>query len=245
MKIERKAAAAAEHKSIGLAELEIKFADGGDVKEMMFSGYGAVFGNVDSYGDVIQAGAFAETLAAAEKTGIYPAMLMQHGGWGMGADDMTPVGIWTSLSEDKKGLKAEGKLADTPRGREAYALLKMQPRPAITGLSIGYIPKEWVTRVKAEDPRRTLTKVDLLEISMVTFPANGKARVTGVKSAADLTERDFERLMQDAGLSRSEARVVINQGFKHLKAMQDAGSSDLSELAAAMKRNTELLLQHT
>jgi len=228
-----------ERKSFTLSE--VKFAEG-EAKEMTFSGYGAVFGNVDSYGDVIQAGAFADTLAEAEKSGQFPAMLMQHGGWGMGADDMTPVGIWPSLSEDKKGLKVEGKLADTPRGREAYSLMKMTPRPAITGLSIGYIPKEWVTRVKAEDPRRTLTKVDLLEISLVTFPANGKARVTNVKSAVgDFSERDFERLMQDAGLSRKEARIVMDQGFRHLKAMQDAGSEELCELAAAIKRNTQLI----
>jgi HK97 family phage prohead protease len=226
-----------ERKAFDLTE--VKFADG-ETKEMTFTGYGAIFGNVDSYGDVIQAGAFADTLALAEKSGQYPAMLMQHGGWGMGADDMTPIGIWPVLSEDKKGLKVEGKLADTPRGREAYELLKMTPRPAITGLSIGYIPKEWVTRVKAEDPRRTLTKVDLMEISLVTFPANGKARVTSVKSAAGFSERDFERLMQDAGLSRKEARICMDQGFRHLKAMQDAGSGELDELAAAIKRNTQI-----
>jgi phage head maturation protease len=45
-------------------------------------------------------------------------MLLQHGGMGITADDMTPVGIWTSLSEDGHGLKVEGKLADTQRGRE-------------------------------------------------------------------------------------------------------------------------------
>jgi hypothetical protein len=168
-------------------------------------------------------------------------MLMQHGGWGIGADDMTPIGIWTGLSEDGKGLMVEGKLADTPRGREAYALLKMSPRPAIDGLSIGYIAKEFSQRSKPEEPRRTLKKVDLMEISLVTFPANGKARVASVKSGADFSERDFEQLMQDAGLSRKEARIVMNQGFRHLKAMQDAGSDELDELAAAIKRNTDFL----
>jgi len=56
-----------------------------------------------------------------------------------------------------------------------------------------------------------------------------------VKSG-DFTERDFERwLMQDAGLTRSESRIVINQGFKSLIAMQDAGSSELAELAEHLK----------
>lgn len=214
---------------------EVKFAGSDKVDEMTFSGYGAVFGNVDSYGDVIQPGAFADTLSNAQKTSQFPAMLMQHGGFGLGADDMTPVGIWTSLSEDGHGLKVEGKLADTPRGVEAYKLLKMTPRPAITGLSIGYIAKEWSQRSKPEEPRRTLKKVDLLEVSLVTFPANPKARIQSVKSAG-FTERDFEQLMRDAGLTRTEALVVINQGFKSFLAMRDAGSEELAELAESVRR---------
>jgi phage head maturation protease len=47
------------------------------------------------------------------------------------------------MHEDSKGLVVEGKLAPTPRGQELYALMKMQPRPAINGLSIGYVAKEW------------------------------------------------------------------------------------------------------
>lgn len=167
-------------------------------------------------------------------------MLLQHGGWGITAADMMPVGVWDTLTEDTKGLASEGILAPIQRGIEAYTLMKMQPRPAITGLSIGYIAKKYTVGTKPEEPRRLLHEVDLVEISLVTFPANGKARVTSVKSA-DFTERDFERLMQDAGLSRSEARVVINHGFKHLKATQDAGSLELQELAAAIERNTALL----
>lgn len=229
--------------AFGLKEVKFDAAGAdGTATDMLFSGYGAVFGNVDSYGDVIQPGAFADTLAAAQKSGVFPSMLLQHGGWGMGADDMTPIGVWTSLSEDGHGLKIEGKLADTPRGREAYTLLKMTPRPAITGLSIGYIPKEWAQRSKPEEPRRTLKKVDLLEVSLVTFPANDKARISQVKSGGGAySEREFEQLMQDAGLSRKEARVILTHGFRHLKAMQDAGSEELDELAQAIKRNTSLI----
>ena len=219
---------------------EIKFAEG-DTQAMEFSGYGAVFGNVDAYGDVIQPGAFADTLAAARKSGIWPAMLSQHGGWGMSAQDMTPVGVWTDLAEDGIGLKATGVLADTPRGKELHTLMKMQPRPAIDGLSIGYIPKEWTARSKPEEPRRTLKKVDLIEISPVTFPANGKARVTSVKSLFE-TERDIEAWLQrDAGLSRKEAQIVISRGFKALLDSRDAVGGELGELAEALKRSTQAL----
>lgn len=165
-------------------------------------------------------------------------MLSQHGAWGMTSEDLTPVGAWLELAEDGHGLAIEGQLAETPRGSELYTLMKMKPRAAINGLSIGYIAKEWEERTKPNEPRRRLKRIDVVEVSPVTFPANRKARVGTVKSGG-FTERDFERLlMQDAGLSRSEARVVINSGFKSLLAMQDAGesgSTELDEIAAALK----------
>ncbi|MBK8916480.1 MAG: HK97 family phage prohead protease [Phycisphaerales bacterium] len=207
-------------------------------KTMHFSGYGAVFGNVDAYGDVIQKGAFARTIHEAKSSGRWPAMLSQHGAWGMTAQDLTPVGVWSDLSEDDVGLKVEGDLAPTSRGQELHTLMKMKPRPAIDGLSIGFIPIKWRSRSKPEEPRRTLEEIKLMEISPVTFPANGLARVSDVKSAGGWTEREFERwLMQDAGLTRSEARVVLTSGFKALQAMQDAGGEVLDEVTALLRRN--------
>ena len=215
---------------------ELKFAADEGAQAMSFTGYGAVFGNVDSYGDVIEAGAFSKFLADVKSGNQpWPAMLSQHGGWQMSAEDMTPIGVWTDFAEDGHGLKVTGQLADTPRGLEMYKLMKMSPRPAIDGMSIGYIAKEWEPRSKPEDPKRKLKRIDLIEVSIVTRPANGKARVESVKH--DWTERDFERLLtRDAGLSRSEALVVINQGFKSLIAMRDAGSAELAELYEAVKR---------
>lgn len=214
---------------------ELKFAADEGAQAMSFTGYGAVFGNVDSYGDVIEAGAFSKFLADVKAGNQpWPAMLSQHGGWQMSAEDMTPIGVWTDFAEDGHGLKVTGQLADTPRGLEMYKLMKMSPRPAIDGMSIGYIAKEWEPRSKPEDPKRKLKRIDLIEVSIVTRPANGKARVESVKN--DWTERDFERLLtRDAGLSRSDALVVINHGFKSLIAMRDAGSSELAELAQALK----------
>lgn len=215
---------------------ELKFAADDGAQAMSFTGYGAVFGNVDSYGDVIEAGAFSKFLADVKSGNQpWPAMLSQHGGWQLSAEDITPIGVWTDFAEDGHGLKVTGQLADTPRGLEMYKLMKMSPRPAIDGMSIGYIAKEWEPRSKPEDPKRKLKRIDLIEVSIVTRPANGKARVESVKN--DWTERDFERLLtRDAGLSRSDALVVINQGFKSLIAMRDAGSAELAELYEAVKR---------
>lgn len=216
---------------------EWKFA--GDVAAMEFSGYGAVFNNIDSYGDVIAPGAFAETLREAKGNGIWPAMLLQHGGGLLGgsAEDMTPIGIWTALEEDTTGLKVVGKLADTQRGRDLYTLMKMQPRSAINGLSIGYSVKEYTPRTSPEEPRRKLTKLKLFEVSPVTFPANAKARVSDVKNAAP---SEIEKLLRDAGLSSREAKALMAQGFGGLKALRDAGD-ETEELAAIIGRNIATL----
>lgn len=222
--------------------IEIKFA-GDPADEMTFSGYGAVFGNTDAGGDVIKKGAFAQTIQEAKSSGVWPAMLEQHGDFFNGGS-MTPVGVWTDLSEDDTGLAVQGKFAPTPRGQELYALAKMTPRPALTGLSIGYIPVKWSINDKADGkttPRRTLEQIKLMEISLVTFPMNGKARVRNVKSE-DFTERDFEQMLtRDAGFTRSEARVIINQGFKTLSAMRDAGSSELSDIALLLQKNIQIM----
>lgn len=228
---------AIERASFGLQQIKLA---GSDAEGMTFTGYGAVFGNVDAYGDVILPGAFADTLAAAQKSGLWPAMLLQHGGWGMGAEDMTPIGIWTSLAEDGHGLKVEGKFADTLRGREAYALLKMQPRPAIDGLSIGYIPKDFSQRTKPEEPRRTLKKVELLEVSLVTFPANGKARISSVKSLEEIVSlRDAETYLREAGgFSKSEAVALVAR----IKAATGRSESDDVAGAEAFQAATERIL---
>jgi len=96
-----------------------------------------------------------------------------------------------------------------------------------------------------------LKKIDLWEISVVTFPMQPGARVTAVKSGvfADgraLTEREFERfLTRDAGLKRSEALALMRDGFKSLAAMRDAGGipPEPEDEAALMRRVARKLFE--
>lgn len=185
--------------------LECKLASVDDAT-MTFSGYGAVFGNVDSYGDVIAPGAFAETLAQHKSAGSAPLMFLNHDAFGS-----LPIGKWTDMNEDSFGLKVTGELLDTSMGRDTYTALKAG---ALNGLSIGFRPIEWAQRSKPEDPKRTLKKVDLVEVSVVTLPANEKARVQAVKNFAEddnMTLRDLETLLRECGLSRSQAERVASQ----------------------------------
>lgn len=175
-----------------------------------FEGYGSVFGVKDSYDEIVAPGAFAESLAAHKAAGTLPALLWQH-------RSGEPIGVYTAMEEDAIGLKLVGQLAlKTQRGAEAYELLKMG---AISGLSIGFM-----TREDAFDRLtgiRTLKKVDLWETSLVTFPSNPAARVQGVKS--ELTIRDAERALRDAGFSQTEAKAIVSAGFKTLP-QRDADS---------------------
>jgi hypothetical protein len=143
-----------------------------------FIGHGSTFGNVDSYGDTVAKGAFTKTIADC-KSGAspWPSMMLNHAG--------QPIGAWLDFSEDTKGLRMQGKLADTEAGNTVYELLKMKPRAALSGLSIGYVAKDSVLHKKGQGPGgalRTLKAVDLKEISVVTFPADGYARISSVKA---------------------------------------------------------------
>ena len=190
-------------------------------------GYGSVFGVRDSYDDVIASGAFKGTLAGHADAGTMPAMLWQH-------DPSQPIGIWTEMREDAKGLFIKGQLAlQTRQGAEAYALLKLG---ALTGLSIGFIAKQW--GYDRETDVRTLTEIDLWEVSMVTFPANEKARITGVKSSSDLaTPKDAERILRDAGFSKSEATAYVSRVMR----MGEERSDSVDSTAKALKAANRLL----
>jgi hypothetical protein len=155
----------------------------------IITGYGSVFGNVDSDGDIVAKGAFVQTIADV-KSGAsqWPAMLLQHGG--KSAASQMPIGIWTSIDEDDKGLRLTGKLANTKNGREALALLKMKPWPALNGLSIGYRTKDYELHHGSgpNGAKRTLKQVDLVEVSLVTTPADRFARVTSIKARSEEDE---------------------------------------------------------
>lgn len=223
---------------IFFAPLEVKFAaDEGKAGE--FEGYGAVFGNVDSYGDVIQRGAFKETLAEWEDKKTLPPMLVQHGGWMMTDMDALPIGKWEAMSEDRTGLHVKGRLInlDTERGKTIYGAMK---EGVLDGMSIGYRAKEFAIGTKPDEPRRTLKKIDLFEVSVVTFPANGKARVAAVKAANRVkTIREFEDFLRDAGgFSHAAAKAIAAGGFK---AADPRDEDDADELVARLRRNIETL----
>ena len=156
----------------------------------LFSGYASLFGVPDLGRDVVLPGAFADSLARRGAAGI--RMLWQH-------DPGEPVGRWLSLAEDARGLAVRGRLnLAVARAREIAALMA---EGGVDGLSIGF------RVVQAERDRaggRRLVRLDLWEISVVTFPMLPGARVAAVKTCP-ATPRSGES--QPVALTRSIQRA--------------------------------------
>lgn len=125
-------------------------------------GYGSLFGIRDLSGDVVRPGAFGASLREIAGAGL--PMLLEH-------DPLRPIGRWTRLSEDPLGLFLTGEI-DTH--------LPAGPRTAVrvsdgrlTGLSIGFVLRRARMRI---DGGRDLLALELVEISLVSFPMLREAR---------------------------------------------------------------------
>lgn len=183
-----------------------------------FEGLAAVYGNVDLGGDVVQPGAFSETL---QKRGVEVPIFWAH-------DSQNPVALGT-LTDGPEGLHVKGQLdMDVQAGREAFSRLKKR---IVKGLSIGFrIAGE--SGVKFVDGVRHLLKLDLFEVSLVALPMNERALVTAVKAEIS-TIRDFEAFLHRAGWSRREAAALASHGWKGLE-LEPEDSSE-TELLSWLK----------
>ena len=134
------------------------------------------FGTPDRVGDIIEKGAFASAK--------FPLpMLFAH-------DPSLPVGVWESASEDASGLIVKGRLliGHVAKADEAYALLKAG---AMSGLSIGFSGAKAAPR---PGRGRTITSLNLLEISLVTIPSHPRARLSSVKTFSQTATESAMRL---------------------------------------------------
>lgn len=163
----------------------------------LFEGYGSVFGNKDLGNDVIEKGAFAKSIKRRTNKGV--KLLYQH------KSDM-PIGVFDEIKEDDHGLVVKGRLAlKTQAGAEAYELLKMG---ALDGLSIGFRVNPSEVSYDKRNNKRIIKEVDLMEVSLVTFPMNPQATVRSVKGE-QYSIREWEKGLRDAfNLSRSESKVA-------------------------------------
>lgn len=132
------------------------------------AGYASVFNVIDGHNDIVKKGAFKKAINKLHR-GEKPKLLWQH-------DVHSPIGIIEIMREDDYGLFVKCKLLlEIQKANEAYHLLKNK---VIDGFSIGYLIKN----SHMDGKKKYLTELDLLEISVVTFPACKLAVVENVKS---------------------------------------------------------------
>ncbi len=135
---------------------------------LVIEGHACLFGVVDLGRDMVLPGAFAESLAR----GAAVRMLYQH-------DPAEPIGVWTDIREDARGLYVRGRLSPAvARARECAALVR---EGALDGLSIGFKAVE--ARTDPKTRVRRLSRIDLWEVSIVTFPMQPGARLAPVEPA--------------------------------------------------------------
>ena len=233
-----------EYKSFRVTEIKKEKRD----ESLYIKGYGAYFGNTDSYGDVIQQGAFAAFLALDDAKRI--KLCWQH-------DLSEVIGVITEIREDEQGLYFEAKISNTQRGRDAVALLE---DGAIDEFSIGYR----VTDAEPmEDDRRLLKSIYLYEISLVSRAANPLAKLVDKEkkeeeinnnSTNQLDSMRMEELLkklQEDLAKETSARVEMEKKLQEMKEAEDVKNmqtsidnldssiKDLEEKIEAMKKKEQ------
>jgi uncharacterized protein len=193
----------------------IEFKLAGDQSQAgVFAGYASVWGVVDSYGEMTEPGCFATSLAQHKSDGTMPALLWSH-------DPAKPIGRLLEAVEDDIGLRVRGKLnLGSESGDQAHKHIKAGDAG---GLSFGFHTRDRDGAV--------LLAVDLFEISVVTMPANRRARIVTIKQAESLAE--YELQIRSHGYSRADARRLAMRGWAStpdLQPLADRADRALAEL---------------
>jgi len=185
-----------------------------------FTGYAAVFNNVDRGKDRILPGAFKEF--ETTKSG-HILIALHH-------DTQRSVAKAT-FKQDDHGLYVEGDMIlDLDDAKQAYIRMK---NGLLEGMSIGYSIMSGGAQYIEDEDVYELSALKLWEASIVTNPMNPAATVLGVKNVEN--ERDFEKFLRDSGYSRKEATAITLHGFKGIQRDAESGSEMLLEIKNALE----------
>lgn len=205
-----------EVKNFGVKQVD----DEDKPKVYEFEGYASTFGNVDLGRDIVMPGAFSDAVASQKQI----PMLWQHGTY-------EPIGVFTGLREDNKGLFVRGQMPvnDTMVAGRVRPQMEIG---SIRQMSIGYRTNK--SEIDEEANVRRLIDIELLEISLVTFPMNPEAEITSVKagdleSLLGLTPRELENVLRNGvQFSAKAAKQLISlvgPDLKNDERLRDAGDS--------------------
>lgn len=230
-----------------ISSLEFKFADGAG--KGTFEGYASLFGTRHASGDTVVPGAFKAGLAERKAAGrLHPPMYANHG-WRLGGPPL-PIGVWTKVDEDEKGLAVAGRISgmETEFGRQIYALVKDN---ALSRLSIGYRVRAGGVKYgkKPEEPKRTLSAIDVFDISLVDDGDDPGAALHSIKSSILPLEelamriregdppptKEFEDILREAGIPKSMATQIASVGYAKAIRSESEGTKSAVETIRAIR----------
>jgi len=224
-----------EHKSFACPEIKAERKD----TNLYIEGYGAYFGNVDSYGDVIKAGAFANFLASDDVKRI--KLCWQHN-----FDDV--IGVIEEMKEDERGLWFRARISNTTLGKDAATLIE---DGALNEFSIGYgVKAAEYPEDRAAGIDRILTDIYLYEISLVSRAANPKATLEETERKGEDTNNinqntiDMEKELKEQLESLQEEMKKLQEEKVSLKASVEEAKADkdaIEGIKDAMKANDEAI----
>lgn len=150
----------------------------------------------DSYGDIIDPGAFTETIEKREESGHPFPLCWNH-------DFSAVIGAVDSVKDTEKGPFIEAHFLDTQLAQDVR---KMLQSGAVYQFSFAYdvLGNRAPTQEEQEKGvTNVLTKVDVFEISVVTVPANQNAVATEVKSGRRNNKSDEATIKEIIKLAQS------------------------------------------
>ena len=210
--------------------VKIKAGADAGLAEGEFIAYASVFGNKDSYGDVVQPGAFADTLKAWAAKAIPIPLLWGHNT----ADPDFNLGEIVESTEDDHGLKVHGRLdMESPKSAQVYRLLK-SGRVSQMSFAYSIVEGEWVEPVGEgktyKDAYYSLKVLDLFEVSIVPIGANQETEILAVKSAAASLRAKAGRVLSAKNEDIIRETVgQLEQAAESLKAVLPAVDPDEDE----------------
>lgn len=223
-----------------IVPLRVKAAGpGDDLPEGSFEGYCSVFGNKDSYGDIVVKGAFEKTLAEwGEKGDVIPLL------WGHDfADPFSSIGTIDKAEEDDYGLKVTGTFdLENPKAQQVYRLAKGR---RVTGMSFAYDVRDH----EVKDDAVYLKDLHIYEASIVPIGANPEAGVTDVKSAAEhllehVADVKAGRVLAAKHIdSLRSAQEAIGVVIAAAEASDQSKASDTPEVSSAEASDDERVLE--
>jgi HK97 family phage prohead protease len=182
-----------------------------DPAQRIIEGYASVTGNEDNNGDVVDSGAFAETLKSQKPSDIPVFVGHKH--------NELPVGMPLVIREDARGLYTRTKVFPTKAGDDLLAVAQASLDGGRgLGMSIGYAPTDTKWESKDGQQVRHITNLYLGEYSFTAMPANESARIMAIKSrlatkaVAAMSAEERRSEVQEAINARTRAPLATAPG---------------------------------